>query len=146
MPARVKRIVTELEKVSHDFIRHRDSDEQNKHAETFGGNCFDCGMYDEGQYFQAGHFEPSGANGARLRYHPHNMHGQRGGCNMKQRQEFVKINYTLAMIRKYGQDYVYKLKALKNKPLKADIIFYSKLLGLYKAGNEDDIVEFLENY
>jgi hypothetical protein len=146
MPARVKRAKATLEKISHDFVRGRDSDEHNKHASTFGGKCVDCGIYDEGQYFQAGHFEASGSCGALLRYHPHNMHGQRAGCNLKYRQEQVKINYTMVMIAKYGKDYVDLLRSLKNKSIKADIIFYETLINLYKQGNEEEIVDFLNGH
>jgi len=137
---KLKKIKKELEKVSHTFIRVRDS----KSKEFIGGYCFDCGVWAEGQQFQCGHFEPSGSCGALLRYHPHNMHGQAGGCNCKYQQEKVKINYTMAMIKKYGKKYVDKLRFMKNKSIKADILFYMKMLELYKEGNEKKIVKFLE--
>ena len=92
----------ELEEVSHTYIRKRDS----KTKDFIGGNCFDCDKYCEGQQFQSGHFSPSGSCGAVLRYHPHNMHGQSGGCNCKYQQEKVKIDYTMRMIKKYVKKYV----------------------------------------
>ena len=141
MENRVKRAKKELEEVSHTYIRKRDS----KNDYEIAGNCFDCGMWAEGQQFQAGHFEPSGSCGAVLRYHPHNMHGQRGGCNVGYVQERVKINYTLAMIKKYGQKRVDELRRLKQKIIKADIIFYEKMIELYKAGDEEAIVNYLED-
>lgn len=141
MPARVKRAKKELEINSHTFIRKRDS----KYPDRIGGYCFDCGEWAEGQQFQCGHFEPSGSSGAILRYHPMNMHGQIGKCNVHYQQEHVKINYTMAMIRKYGQDKVDKLRQLKNKSIKADIIFYETLNELYKNGNEQDIINYLES-
>ena len=138
-PAQLKK---ELTKLSHDFIRERDS----KRKGIIAGNCFDCGLWVEGQQFQAGHFESDSTGGALLRYHPHNIHGQSGGCNMAYSQERVKINYTLKMIDTYGRDYVEKLRQLKNKTIKADIIFYSKMIELYKKGNEKNIVKYLHSF
>lgn len=141
MPARVKRAKKDLEIISHTFVRKRDSISPDK----IGGYCIDCDQYDEGQQFQAGHWQPSSSCGARLRYHPRNMHGQKGGCNCGYQQEKVKINYTIAMINKYGLDYVNKLISLKEKLIKADIIFYETMIELYKKGDEQEIVDYLEN-
>lgn len=137
----INKLQKELYEVSHTYIRKRDSISDDK----IGGYCFDCGKYEEGQQFQAGHFIPDASGGAILRYHPHNMHGQRGGCNMKHQQETVKINYTLKMIEKYGRKYVDKLKALKWKTIRADEIFYNKMIELYKAGNEKKIISYLNS-
>jgi len=111
----------------------------------FSGYCFDCGLWSEGQQFQAGHFYPSGSCGALLRYHPQNMHGQRGGCNMKHQQEKVKINYTLAMIKKYGKKRVEELGRLKNRSIKADSIFYETMIKLYEQKDEKKIIKYLES-
>jgi len=140
MENRVKRAKKELETLSHTYIRKRDSNNKD----YIGGYCFDCGTPAQGQQFQAGHFEPSGSCGALLRYHPHNMHGQSGGCNMKVQQERVKINYTFAMIDRYGKKYVDKLRQMKNKSIKADIIFYERMIELYTQGDEEKIVDYLE--
>lgn len=136
-----KKIIKELVKESHTFIRKRDS----RDKDFIGGYCFDCGKYVEGQHFQAGHFIPN-SKGALTRYHPHNMHGQFSGCNTKYQQEWVKINYTQKMEDKYGRDYVEHLKQMSQKTIKADIIFHKTLLGLYKQGIEQDIVDYLESF
>lgn len=141
MPQRVKRAKVRLEKLSHDHVRRRDS----LSPEEIRGNCFDCGVFCEGQQFQAGHWQPSGSCGALLRYHPHNMHGQAGGCNMKQVQERVKINYTMKMVDKYGREYVEQLRQLRNKSIKADIIFYDRMIELYEEGDEEKIVDYLHS-
>lgn len=130
-----------LEKISHDYIRARDS---VTIGGSFQGYCVDCGKWAEGQYFQAGHFLPSGSSGAVLRYHPQNMHGQRAGCNMKHQQEQVKINYTFAMIKKYGKKRVEELRKLKQKSIKADITFYEMMIDLYRKGDEVAIIHYLE--
>lgn len=136
-----KKLIKELTKLSHDFIRERDS----RSKEEIGGYCFDCNCLAFGQQFQAGHWHPDSTGGALLRYHPHNIHGQAGKCNCKFQQEFVKINYTFAMEKKYGKAYCEKLHALKNKSIKADAIFYSDMIQLYKQKDEKKIVAYLEN-
>lgn len=143
MPVRIKKAKEKLEKLSHDFVRRRDSVYNNGQV---GGNCIDCGKYVTGQAFQCGHFEPSGSCGVLLRYHPHNMHGQASGCNMGVVQERVKINYTLAMIKRYGEKYVRQMKELKQRNVKADILFYERMIELYEAGDEKEIIKYLNNY
>lgn len=136
-----QKLAKELEKISHDYIRRRDS----KDKDFIGGNCFDCGVWCEGANFQCGHFEASGASGALLRYHPFNMHGQFSGCNMHYSQERVKIAYTLKMVDKFGREYVDYLRSLRHKTIKADSIFYSKMIDLYTAGDEKAIVAYLDS-
>lgn len=135
------KLIQELTKLSHDFIRQRDSAEKD----FIGGKCFDCGIIVCGQQFQAGHWIPDSVGGALLRYHPWNMHGQSGGCNMKYSQERVKIDYTFKMIEKYGDEKVQQLRQMKHKSIKADSIFYTRMIELYKEGNEGNIVKYLEN-
>lgn len=139
------KLIQKLTKLSHDYIRRRDSKTENKADGLIGGYCFDCGNPADGQNFQCGHFVPDSVGGALLRYHPHNMHGQRSGCNMAYQQEKVKIDYTLAMIKKYGKARVVKILQLKHKTVKADVLFYQKLIDLYEEGNEGKIVKYLEN-
>jgi hypothetical protein len=140
MDARIKRAKNKLKLVSHTFIRKRDSIKKDK----IGGYCFDCGNYAEGGNFQAGHFYTDAGHGATLRYHPNNMHGQSGGCNMKVRQEVVKINYTLKMQERYGMERFEEIRQLKNKSIKADIIWYETMIELYEQGDEQKIIDFLE--
>lgn len=140
MPARLKKAKKDLEKISHDFIRRRDSINDYE----IKGHCIDCGKLSEGSMFQTGHFIPSGSCGALLRYHPLNMHGQHGGCNCGYNQEKVKIDYTMVMIQRYGIDEVTKLRQLKNKSIKADILFYTDLILLYQQGNQQEIIDYLD--
>lgn len=136
-----KKLVYKLVELSHSYIRRRDSIDED----VIGGHCFDCGTLVFGQQFQAGHFIADSVGGALLRYHPHNMHGQSGGCNMKHSQERVKIEYTIKMQEKYGVDYVNHLRQMKNKSIKADSIFYNRMIELYKEGNEQKIIDYLES-
>ena len=143
MENRVKKAKRDLEKISHDFIRTRDSVQFG--LPNIGGYCFDCGKLTTGQNFQAGHWIPSGSGGALLRYHPQNIHGQASGCNCGYNQEMVKINYTRAMTQKYGEKRCSELLGLKNRTIKADILFYLKMIELYTSGDENAIVAFLES-
>lgn len=144
MPARIKRAKKELVKLSHLHVRKRDS----FNPEVIKGKCATCPLVCEGGNFQAGHWEPDSTGGALLRYHPHNMHGQGGYCcNINRNgQQRVANEYTLFMINKYGLDYVNKLRALKQKTIKADIIFYEKMVDLYKIGDEQAIIEYLHSF
>lgn len=136
----IKKLKKDLETISHTFIRKRDGINGE-----IRGYCFDCGDYAEAQQFQAGHWEPSGSSGALLRYHPHNMHGQAGKCNMLRSQERVKIEYTMKMLSLYTREYIDHLRQLKQKIVKADRYFYTTMIELYREGNEAKIVEFLES-
>lgn len=140
MPARIKRAKKELTELSHTFVRKRDS----RNAEILGGYCIDCGKYTEGRDYQCGHWIPDSVGGATLRYHPLNMWGQASSCNCGYNQEMVKINYTRAITQKLGEKRVARLIGLKNKVIKADIIWYEAMISLYKNGDQDAIVHFLE--
>lgn len=139
----IKKIKKKLVEISHTFVRKRDSVNDYE----ISGYCCTCGKFCEAGNFQAGHYEPDSTGGALLRYHPRNMHGQGGYCcNINRHgQQRMANQYTMFMIGKYGIDYVNKLRALKNKTIQADIIFYQTLLDLYLAGDEEKIVEFLDN-
>lgn len=136
----VKQAKNVLYELSHTYIRKRDSDDKD----FIGGKCFDCGYFATGGNFQAGHFIPD-SKGFITRYHPLNMHGQFSGCNMKYQQERVKINYTMAMIKKYGKPFVDKLIQLSNKTVRTDLSMFLKLIELYKEGNEKKIIQYLES-
>lgn len=143
MPARVKRAKNKLYDLSHTYIRKRDSAQSG----IIAGYCCSCGAFCEGGNFQAGHYEPDATGGALLRYHPHNMHGQGGYCcNItRNHKETVKVKYASFMYNKYGHEYVEKLLSMKKKSIKADIIFYEKMIELYEQGDELEIVQYLES-
>ena len=150
-PNKLKKAIKDLTKLSHDYIRNRDAMQTTSWSDGINlgvaieGKCFDCGKFSSGRDFQCGHWIPSSVGGAILRYHPHNMHGQSSGCNCGYQQEMVKIRYTQRMTEVYGKERLASLLGLKNRTIKADIIFYNSLLGLYHAGVEKDIVDYLES-
>lgn len=135
----VKKLAKELETISHMYIRKRDSAVDGRIA----GYCFDCKKYKEGKDFQAGHWIPS-SKGVLTRYHPHNMHGQASGCNCQYNQEMVKINYTFAMQKRYGDEYCKKLKIMSEKTKRVTEIFYKNMIYLYQQEDEQKIVDYLD--
>jgi len=109
-----------------------------------GNTCYTCqkgGL--EGSNHQSGHMIPSGACGAILRYHPSNIRPQCYSCNINyggQGAEFLR-----RMTIEIGQEKVDKLFQLKQKSIKADVLFYMKLIELYTAKDEQAIVNYLES-
>jgi len=144
MPARISRAKKRLDIVSHSYIRHRDSI-----GDDIGGHCITCGKLCYGPDFQAGHFEPSSTCGIWLRHHPHNMAGQGGYCcNInKHGQQKMGIAYTMAMIDRYGKEYVEYLRSQKNRGCKsvAMIDYLETMIELYSQGNETKIIQYLES-
>jgi len=143
MPQRVKRAKLELVILSHTFVRSRDS----MFKSPLQGRCFTCNKVCSGGDFQAGHWEPDSTGGVLLRYHPLNMNGQGGYCcNINRHgQQRIANEYTLKMIEKHGLEKVNALRRLKQKSIKADILFYEKMLELYKTGDEQKVIDYLEN-
>lgn len=120
----------DLWKVVSPFIRSRDKNV-----------CITCNK----EAVHAGHFLPSGNCGALLRYHPQNIHGQCYFCNINLGGNGA-VYYT-KMVAKYGQDTVNKLFTIKHQStIKADEYFYTSLIELYKKGNQEEIIKFLESY
>jgi len=139
-----KKLKKELYELSHTHVRKRDSVKEYEIA----GYCITCGKYCEGGDFQAGHFEPSGSCGLLLKYHPHNMHGQGGYCcNInRNHQQKMGVEYTIKMQKKYGYEYVDKLRSMKQTHIQGDRYFYNTMIELYKKGDEGEIIKFLEAY
>jgi len=108
-----------------------------------GSKCFTCQKSDlSGSNQHTGHFIPSASGGATLRYHPNNLRVQCYNCNINlggNGAEFYR-----KMVASLGKKQTEKLFVLKQKTIKADSIFYSKMIELYKAGNEQAIIDFLE--
>ena len=102
--------------------------------EKYGNVCFTCGRTGlEGSNWHTGHFIPSSTCGAILRYDLRNLRPQCYFCNIHaggNGAEFYK-----RLVQKEGQDYVDKLFIDKNKTIKADILFYSKLIEDYTNEN-----------
>ena len=106
-------------------------------------NCFTCGRQVEGSNRQLGHGVPSAAGGAILRYHPHNLHIQCYHCNINLGGN--GMIYFANLEKEIGRKKIDKMLSLKNKTIKADEIFYTKMIELYKEGNEKKIIKYLES-
>lgn len=105
--------------------------------------CYTSGRKVEGSGAHCGHGMSNSICGARLRYHPKNLHCQSYYENIHASGN--GIQYYQNQLRDYGQETVDKLYSLKNKYMKADEIFYQKLIDLYKTGTWEEIENFLEN-
>ena len=105
--------------------------------------CFTCDKPIEKSNCQLGHFIPSSVGGAILRYHPNNLRLQCYYDNINlggNGSEFYK-----RLLAQEGQGFIDNLFRLKNRSIKADIIFYKKMIDLYEKGDEKEIVEFLNS-
>lgn len=92
--------------------------------------CYTCGRKIEGSNKQLGHFIPSGACGALLRFNLDNLRWQCYNCNINcggMGAEFYK-----RLVVEKGQDFVDELFRLKNQSVKADELFYLKLIKEYE--------------
>lgn len=110
-----------------------------------GNTCFTCGKVGlTGSNQHTGHFIPSASGGAVLRYHPDNLKVQCYNCNINLGGNGAE--YYRRMILNIGNTKTEMLFSLKNKSIKADSIFYMKMIELYEAGDEKAIVNYLESF
>jgi hypothetical protein len=92
--------------------------------------CYTCGSTISGSNKQLGHFIPSSTCGALLRYEIKNLRWQCARCNIWSGGNGAV--YYRRMVEREGQAYVDNLFALKNQSVKADILFYLKLIAEYE--------------
>ena len=131
-----KKSISFLKKKLWKIVSHRIKERDN-------WICFTSKKKVSGANAHCGHGLASSICGARLRYHPKNLHCQ---------SYFENINaggngviYYQEQIKKYGQEIVDKLYQLQHKYIKADELFYMKLIELYTSGTWDEIESNLES-
>jgi hypothetical protein len=94
-------------------------------------NCYTCGrLIDEPAKAHTAHFIPSGACGALLRYNLDNLRVCCYHCNINLGGNGSE--YYRRLVEEKGQDFVDGLFRLKNQSVKADVIFYMKLISDYE--------------
>lgn len=96
----------------------------------YQAECYTCGRKIEGSNKQLGHLIPSGTCGALLRYHLDNLRWQCYNCNINlggNSAEFYR-----RMEAEKGTVFMNYLFSLKNQSVKADEIFYQKLIKEYE--------------
>ena len=128
----ISKLKIKLWKIVADRIKARDK-----------GVCYTSGKIVSGTNAHCGHGMPNSICGARLRYHPKNLHCQSYYENIHASGNGVQ--YYQNQVRDYGQTRVNELYALKNKYIKADIIFYMTLIDLYTNASWEEIEDFLES-
>lgn len=134
-----------LTDICHLYIKERDSIP----GERKKGYCCCCRKLVEGEQFQAGHYRAKASTGILLKWHPWNIHGQCGGCNMWKRQDAVKPEYAEFMRQRYTPSQMDKMLEIKNSrslKIQADKYFFESMIDLYKQGNEEEIIKFIESY
>jgi 5-methylcytosine-specific restriction endonuclease McrA len=114
-------------KLASEYNRRKDADD-NGYVE-----CCTCGKVWFWTDLDAGHFIPR-SNGKAVFWYPDNIHAQCSGCN-RFHKERAKINYTLYMVKRYGQDKVDELLRASKKTyyqrqsdLEAWKVFYKEKL------------------
>lgn len=105
--------------------------------------CFTSGKKVEGANAHCGHMFPSGSCGVLLRYHPKNLHCQSYYENINMGGNGAV--YALNFIKKYGKKEMDNLLRLKNLSIKADVIFYHKLIELYSNNTLEEVEEYLNS-
>lgn len=99
--------------------------------EQYGNTCYTCGRTGlEGSNWHTAHLIPSGSCGALLRYNLNNLRPCCYHCNVNLGGNGAV--YYRKMVEREGQKYVDDLFALKNQSVKADILFYLKLIAEYE--------------
>ena len=90
-----------------------------RYGEAAGGigQCVSCSKHLHWKEGHAGHFIHAGRGGKRNRvsYDERNVHLQCVGCNTYDQSKASKINYTLYMIKRYGEGVVDELKQIKHQ-------------------------------
>ena len=95
-----------------------------------GNVCFTCGKGGlEGSSWHTGHFIPSGACGAFLRYDLRNLASQCYNCNINLGGNGTA--YYRNMAENNGQEFVDQIFKDKQKVIKADAIFYQDKIDEY---------------
>lgn len=115
-------------KLASEYNRRKDTD-HNGYV-----SCCSCNKVNHWKEMDAGHFIPR-ARGKAVYFVPTNIHAQCPGCNRFD-VERSKINYTLYMIARYGNDHIEELKTMARtvtKQTQADLDawaeFYRAKLG-----------------
>lgn len=115
----VARLKAKLWELCKQIVRKRD-----------GNTCLICGKGDlEGASWHTGHFIPSAACGAYLRYDLRNIHSSCYHCNINLGGNGALFYKRLVSI--YGQEFVDRIFIDKQKVIKADVTFYSRKIDEY---------------
>lgn len=113
-----------------------------------GNSCLICGKGElAGASWHTGHFIPSAACGAYLRYDLRNIHSSCYHCNINLGGNGALFYKRLVDI--YGQEFVDRIFKDKQKIIKADVTFYSKKIAEYEelvGLSQKKLQEFIKAY
>mgnify|MGYP003404853849 CR=1 FL=1 len=129
----ISKLKKQLWEVIKVYIRERDQ-----------SICWTSGVKVEGSNRHVGHGIPSSVGGGLLRWHPLNLHVQSYVENIHHSGNGGV--YYRNCVAKYGQEKMDKVYELKNHTVQIDRYFLNTLIDLYKQGNQEEIIKFLEGF
>jgi hypothetical protein len=97
-----------------------------------GPVCISCGATDlRGANKHGGHFIPSSSCGGFLRYDIRNVFNQCATCNLF--RNGAGAEYTLALQKKFGLEFVEKIIRDKQKSVKLDVDYVTRMTEFYES-------------
>lgn len=101
-----------------------------------GGTCITCGAKElTGNNRHGGHFLPSAACGAFLRYDLRNVWSQCARCNLF--ESGAGAEYTRALEKKFSRAFVDRIISDKQTSIKLDMDYITRLTEYYKSIKEE---------
>lgn len=108
-----------------------------------GNTCISCGACElRGANKHGGHFIPSSSCGGFLRYDLRNVFNQCATCNLF--RNGAGAEYTLALQKQFGSEFVEKIIRDKQKSIKLDIQYIEAMTDFYKSLLTKDKKQLLE--
>lgn len=113
-----------------------------------GDVCISCGTSGlVGANKHGGHFIPSSSCGGNLRYDLRNVFNQCATCNLF--RNGAGAEYTLALQKKFGNEFVEKIIADKQLGIKLDVIYVDSLREYYESlltMNKKELIKLTGEY
>jgi len=124
MKNKLQRLKSNLWRIFSEYIRKREID-----SEGFG-NCISCGKVEHWKNMDAGHYIPK-TYGLSIYFEERNVHPQCTGCNRFRRGNLTA--YAIALRKRYGENILEELDALKHETIKFSRSDYEELIEKYKG-------------
>jgi hypothetical protein len=121
---KLQRLKSNLWIVFSKYIRQRDADDNGMVA------CISCGKMDFIYTMDSGHYIPK-TYGLSIYFEEKNVHPQCTGCNRFRRGNLTA--YAIALRKRYGENILEELDALKHQTRKFSRSDYEELIEKYKG-------------
>jgi hypothetical protein len=123
MRNKLQRLKSNLWVVFSEYIRRQNADEDGLTV------CISCGKSDHWKNLDSGHYIPK-TYGLSIYFEERNVHPQCTGCNRFRRGNLTA--YALALRKRYGENILEELDALKHQPRKFSKSDYEEMIETYK--------------